>query len=88
MVDAYEKRDRLHRDISANNILLVRDSGTTKRMAYVIDWEFSVKSAEARSHCYRIPVCSVSTGVNSSCLDLFSGNMAVRFVSIVGKSRS
>ncbi|KAF8599731.1 hypothetical protein BDV93DRAFT_497363 [Ceratobasidium sp. AG-I] len=44
VLDAEEKCQRLHRDISSNNVILVRDRVSQVRKAYVIDWEHSVKT--------------------------------------------
>ena len=42
MQDALEKDSRVHRDISAGNIILVRDGADPNiRKGYLIDWESS-----------------------------------------------
>ena len=41
MVDALEKADTIHRDISVGNILLVKHSNSKPRTGYLIDWELS-----------------------------------------------
>ncbi len=42
MQDALKKDSRVHRDISAGNIILVREhEGQTVRKGYLIDWESS-----------------------------------------------
>lgn len=44
MLDALSKDSRIHRDISAGNIILVRDQDSeekSRRKGYLIDWESS-----------------------------------------------
>ncbi|OBZ71030.1 hypothetical protein A0H81_09156 [Grifola frondosa] len=43
MIDARNKDDRIHRDISLDNIILVREPGNPIRRGYLIDWEVSCK---------------------------------------------
>ncbi|OBZ71215.1 hypothetical protein A0H81_08700 [Grifola frondosa] len=43
MLDVYRKSDRIHRDISVGNIILVRVPGHAMRQGYLIDWEVSCK---------------------------------------------
>ncbi|EIW53531.1 uncharacterized protein TRAVEDRAFT_74821 [Trametes versicolor FP-101664 SS1] len=41
MRDALDKDSRLHRDLSVGNIILVKETGSTTRKGYLIDWEAS-----------------------------------------------
>ncbi|OBZ71870.1 hypothetical protein A0H81_08087 [Grifola frondosa] len=41
MLDALEKGHRLHRDVSLNNIILVKDAQSGVRRGYLTDWELS-----------------------------------------------
>ncbi|OBZ71874.1 hypothetical protein A0H81_08089 [Grifola frondosa] len=43
MLDAFAKDNRIHRDISLGNIILVREPGRPVRRGYLIDWEASCK---------------------------------------------
>ncbi|KZT06650.1 uncharacterized protein LAESUDRAFT_638066, partial [Laetiporus sulphureus 93-53] len=40
MMDAYKKAKKIHRDLSARNIVLFRKPGEDRRTGYLIDWEF------------------------------------------------
>lgn len=52
VLDASEICDRLHRDISANNVILVRDQEALVRRALVIDWECSTTKEELKTATY------------------------------------
>ncbi|KAH8115742.1 hypothetical protein DFH11DRAFT_1854205 [Phellopilus nigrolimitatus] len=41
LIDAYIKCHMLHRDVSVNNVILVRDPVTGRRRGILIDWELS-----------------------------------------------
>ncbi|KAI9067444.1 hypothetical protein FKP32DRAFT_1673002 [Trametes sanguinea] len=41
MRDALAKASRIHRDLSANNIILVKEPGHSMRKGYLIDWDAS-----------------------------------------------
>ena len=43
MRDALAKDSRIHRDISAGNIVLVQEPGSPVRRGYLVDWESSCK---------------------------------------------
>ncbi|OBZ71149.1 hypothetical protein A0H81_08673 [Grifola frondosa] len=52
MLDAYNKDQRIHRDVSLSNIILHRD-GTGVRRGYLVDWELSCRpdlKGEARDY--------------------------------------
>ncbi|KAF8595611.1 hypothetical protein BDV93DRAFT_456513 [Ceratobasidium sp. AG-I] len=54
ILDANQLCQRLHRDISANNIILVRDPATGVRNGVAIDWELSIKTARPKVANYTI----------------------------------
>lgn len=41
MIEAYQKTNLIHRDISVGNIILVRESPDGPRKGYLIDWELA-----------------------------------------------
>ncbi|OBZ71336.1 hypothetical protein A0H81_08861 [Grifola frondosa] len=43
MIDTSTKDNRIHRDISLGNIILVKDPGSRVRRGYLVDWEASCK---------------------------------------------
>ena len=55
MQDALAKDSRIHRDLSAGNIILVKEPGRAVRQGYLIDWESSdqVDSAGEALHSGR-----------------------------------
>lgn len=57
MIDAHDKADTLHRDLSLGNIILYRDAGGTLRVGYLIDWEFSRKVDNVPTDTSILPVC-------------------------------
>ena len=60
ILDANQLCQRLHRDISANNIILVRDPTTGVRRGVAIDWELSIKTAWPKVANYTISVSEVT----------------------------
>ncbi|KAH8115715.1 hypothetical protein DFH11DRAFT_1301239 [Phellopilus nigrolimitatus] len=53
LTDAHEICNMLHRDISLNNVILVKDPATGRRRGILIDWELSTvadSNGEARDH--------------------------------------
>ncbi|KAH8115731.1 hypothetical protein DFH11DRAFT_1301613 [Phellopilus nigrolimitatus] len=53
LIDAHEICKILHRDVSPNNIILVKDPATGRRRGILIDWELSTvadSNGEARDH--------------------------------------
>ena len=46
MIDAKEKYGRIHRDISVDNIILVRKKKGERRTGILVDWELSTKINE------------------------------------------
>ena len=47
MRDALSKDSRIHRDLSAGNIILVKEPGCNVRKGYLIDWEVSDRVDDA-----------------------------------------
>ena len=43
MQDAFAKDKRLHRDLSAGNIILVKEPDHPVRRGYLIDWDASIR---------------------------------------------
>ncbi|KAH8115724.1 hypothetical protein DFH11DRAFT_1702549 [Phellopilus nigrolimitatus] len=52
LIDAHEKCNRLHRDISLNNVILVRDPETGRRRGILIDWEVSTVADNGTARDY------------------------------------
>lgn len=53
IIAAYEKCQRLHRDVSLDNIILYRSKKGERRRGVLIDWEFSVPvSREGKARDY------------------------------------
>jgi len=52
LMDAHEKADTHHRDVSLGNIILAKLKGATEREAHLVDWELSCKKGkvDARDH--------------------------------------
>ena len=57
MVDAHDKADTLHRDVSFDNIILYRDEDGTLRVGYLIDRELSRKVDNVPIDIFNLPVC-------------------------------
>ena len=47
MRDALAKDRRIHRDISAGNIILLKEPGSNVRKGFLIDWETSCRVDES-----------------------------------------
>ena len=73
MVDAHEKADTSHRDLSLDNIMLYKDVGKIVRVGYLIDWGVSRKTGNApprphvlsvgsRSHPRKLSLIWISQG--------------------------
>jgi len=46
LLPAYEKNNRLHRDISTGNVILIWNEASGRRQSILADWEFSVQMDE------------------------------------------
>jgi len=46
LVDAHDKADTLHRDVSLGNIILCQLKEEMERVGYLIDWELSCKRSK------------------------------------------
>ncbi|KAH8115734.1 hypothetical protein DFH11DRAFT_1507170, partial [Phellopilus nigrolimitatus] len=52
LISAHEKCNMLHRDVSLNNVILVRDPKTGRRKGVLIDWELSTVADNGRARDY------------------------------------
>lgn len=64
MIDAHDKADTSHQDVSLGNIILYRDEDGALRVGYLIDWELSRKVDNVPRNTFKLAVC----GIFSSCL--------------------
>jgi hypothetical protein len=59
LIDAYEKAETLHRDVSLGNIILCRLKEGMERFGYLIDWELSCKLGRATIRDHVLTVCLI-----------------------------
>ena len=59
LIDAYEKAETLHRDVSLGNIILCRLKESMGRVGYLIDWELSCKLGRATIRDHVLTVCLI-----------------------------
>ena len=81
MRDAHSIASRLHRDISAGNIILVREEDREMRHGYLVDWDASCDIEESGAATEPGRAVRVSHTLHIASLwkliSLSSGNMAI-----------
>jgi hypothetical protein len=73
LVDAHEKADALHCDVSLGNIILCKLKEGTERVGYLIDWELSCKRSRAMARGHALTVRLILLTLNGS-PDAFEGD--------------
>jgi len=57
VVDAHDKANALHQDMSLDNIILYRDEDGTPRAGYLINWEHKRNVDDTPVDIFNLPVC-------------------------------
>lgn len=92
LLPAYEKNNRLHRDISTGNVILIWNEASGRRQSILADWEFSVQmDEEGKARDFAKTVDLSYTPATSSPIYIFQGTwkfMSIRIISEPGGQHS
>ena len=76
LIDAHEKADTSHRDVSLGNLTLSRLKEGTERFGQLIDWELSCKPNRAAARDHVLTVRPILLALSRS-PDVFEGDSRV-----------
>jgi hypothetical protein len=73
LIDAHEKADTSHRDVSLGNLILSRLGEGTERVGHLIDWELSCKLSRPTARDHVLTVHPILLALNRN-PDAFEGD--------------